>query len=83
MDSGLTISKAGCRMMLEPGSMVYLKYDDRLMDVEDVRIFCWKWDMDAIRQGIDYFEKKWGMKTIVNISGVSVNITPVLRPSAD
>ena len=70
MDTGLMLSQAGCKMMLEPGSMVYLKYDDRLLDVDDVSLFCWKWDMDSIRQGIDYFEKKWGMN--VNQDDVSI-----------
>ena len=66
MDSGLTLSKAGCRMMLEPASMVYLQYYDRLRDIDDVQIYCWKWDMEVIRQGIDYFEKKWGMNVDQN-----------------
>ena len=66
MDSGLTLSKAGCRMMLEPGSIVYLHYTDRLTDVEDVAIFCWKWDMDVVRKNIEYFEKKWGMNVNQN-----------------
>ena len=66
MDSGLTLSKAGCKMMVEPNSLVYLQYDDRLRSPDDIRLFCWKWDMDTIRQGIDYFEKKWGLNVNQN-----------------
>ena len=61
MDSGLTLSKARCKMMIEPSSMVYLHYTERLQDVDDIAFFCWKWDMTTIYQGIDYFEKKWGL----------------------
>ncbi len=69
MDSGLTLSKGGCKMMFEPNSMVYLHYTDRLQELDDVKIYCWKWDMKAIRQSMDYFEKKWGLS--LNHRGMS------------
>ena len=61
MDSGLTLSKAGCKMVIEPKSLVYLYYTERLTHPEDIGIFCWKWEMGAMRAGIEYFEKKWGL----------------------
>ena len=81
MDSGLTLLKHGCKMVLEQKSTVYLYYTDRLTDVEDVAIFCWKWDMDVIRKGIDYFEKKWGMN--VNQKDITIKYFEMVNRRAN
>ena len=59
MDGGLTLKKAGRKVIVEPRSFVYLYYPERLDNVADIKIYQWKWDMDAIRDGFRYFEKKW------------------------
>jgi hypothetical protein len=61
MDSGLTLSRHGRRMVLEPRSMVYLTYPDQLGDIDDVGIYVWKWDMTVMLDGWDYFKKKWNI----------------------
>ena len=60
MDSSLSLSKNGCRMMFEPESVVYLFYEDKLTDPQDMRFHMWKWDMRAMHEGFDHFKKKWG-----------------------
>jgi hypothetical protein len=61
IDSGLTLSRHGRRMMFEPRSMVYLTYPEQLDDIDDVSIYVWKWDMPAMLEGWDYFKKKWNI----------------------
>jgi glycosyltransferase involved in cell wall biosynthesis len=61
MDAGLTLTKHGLKMMFEPESVVYLFYEDRLKNAEDLALHMWKWDMDAMRFGFEYFRKKWEM----------------------
>jgi hypothetical protein len=61
MDAGLTLHKAGHTVYFEPGSAVYLYYTFRVQSIEDVAIFRWKWDMEAMRQGFDHFKAKWGL----------------------
>jgi len=61
IDSGLTLAKAGHSMWVEPSSVVYLYYPDRLDEIDDVRYYLWKWDLAATRASFDYFKKKWGM----------------------
>ncbi len=61
MDSGLTLQKAGKKVILEPKSLVYLHYP-RLQDrLEDIPLYRWKWDVKAVMEGFDYLEKKWGI----------------------
>ncbi len=60
LDAGLTIRRAGGRLVNEPRSVVYLYYKDRLTEPEDIAYFCWKWDMGSVREGIAYFKQKWG-----------------------
>ena len=59
MDGGLTLSRAGQRMVCEPRSHVYLHYSDRIEHLEDVALYRFKWDMKAMREGFDYFRGKW------------------------
>ncbi len=61
VDSGLVLKKAGRLQMFEPGSRVYLTYPDRLDDIEDVKLYIWKWDMREVRASFAAFERKWGM----------------------
>ena len=61
MDAGLVWEKADCKMMCEPKSMVYLYMPEMIDDVDDVRIFIWKWDMDAMKESINYFYEKWNI----------------------
>ncbi len=61
MDSGLTLSKHGRKMMLEPMSMVYLTYPELMDNVDDVRLYVWKWDMGAMLASFEYFKEKWGV----------------------
>lgn len=61
VDSGLAWAKAGCSMWFEPDSVVLYDFPGRIDKAEDIRPFIFKWDMDAIREGYEYFQKKWGM----------------------
>ena len=62
VDSGLTWAKAGCSMWFEPRSVVRFDYPhDRIRRVEDIRPYQYKWDMNAILKGYQYFEKKWNL----------------------
>jgi hypothetical protein len=58
-DSGLTWSKAGCELWFEPESAVIYDLPKRVVEVEDIRLFTWRWDMRLILQGYKYFEQKW------------------------
>ena len=59
IDSGLTLTKQGLKMMFEPASVVYFFYENRLTNPEDFALHLWKWHRDAMRAGFDYFKKKW------------------------
>ncbi len=58
MDAGLTLTKQGLKMMFEPTSVVYLFDENRQTNPEDFALYRWKWHMDAMRAGFDYFRKK-------------------------
>jgi len=59
-DSGLTWQKAGCKMVFEPTSVVwYMLYHP--VQAEDLKVFIWRWHMDNIVKGYEYFEKKWDL----------------------
>ena len=68
MDSGLTLSKNGCRMFFEPRSEVYLYYSQLVKEPADIPFYLWKWDMKALRDGFDYFYRKWGLDVNENDS---------------
>lgn len=61
MDSGLTLRQAGRKMMVEPKSVVYLHYPERIDDAADLLLYLWKWEPKAMEEGFTYFQKKWGM----------------------
>lgn len=61
MDAGLVWKKAGCKMMCEPKSMVYLYLPKLINDVDDVRLFIWKWDIDTMKESANYFYEKWNI----------------------
>ncbi len=61
VDSGLSWAKGGCSMWFEPASTVFFDFPGRIDQVEDIRPFIFKWDMDAIREGYDYFRNKWDL----------------------
>jgi len=60
VDFGLTCRKAGREMWFEPASVVYYAIRSPL-HAEDIRLFAWRWDMRAIYEGYQYFERKWNM----------------------
>ena len=60
VDFGLTCRKAGRAMWFEPASVV--RYALRIpLQPDDLRLFAWRWNMAAIWQGYQYFERKWQM----------------------
>lgn len=59
MDAGLVWKNAGCIQMCEPKSIVYLHYPELINNVDDIGIFMWKWDLEAMQNSIDYFFDKW------------------------
>ncbi len=61
VDSGLTWSKGGCKMIFEPSSVIEYLIPRRIMHPEDIRSFIFKWDADEIRNGYDHFKKKWNL----------------------
>lgn len=61
VDSGLTFRQAGRKMFVEPSSIVYLHYPDRMDDVDDVRYYLWKWNFKETMASFEYFREKWGM----------------------
>ena len=63
-DSGMTVRKAGEKVILEPRSMVYLHLPEVLKDMVDLEFFIWKWDLNEALRGFEYFEKKWGIDMI-------------------
>ena len=63
-DSGLTLQKAGEKIMLEPASTVYLYYPMILDDLRDLDIYLWKWDLGTVMENYRYFEKKWGLDVL-------------------
>jgi hypothetical protein len=60
-DSGLTWTKAGHQLWFEPASVVIYDLPRRVVNVEDIRLFTWRWDMRTILDGYKYFEKKWNL----------------------
>jgi hypothetical protein len=61
MDSGLTLTRAGCKIMVEPNSVVCLCYPIKLKHVIDVPLYRWKWDIPSIVADFDYLETKWNV----------------------
>lgn len=61
MDSGLVLQKAGHMMMFEPNAKVFLYYTAKLIHLEDVAFYLWKWDLAAMHEGFKYFEEKWNI----------------------
>ncbi len=61
MDAGLVLKEAGCIQMCEPRSRVYLHYPELIDEVQDIGIFQWKWEIDAMQKSIDLFYEKWNI----------------------
>jgi GT2 family glycosyltransferase len=60
VDSGLTWAKAGYEMWCEPASVVYFARGAQLT-ADDIRLFMWRWDLRAIREGHHHFQRKWNL----------------------
>ena len=61
MDSGLTFRKAGCRIMVQPDSIVCLYYPIKLKHAIDVPFYLWKWNIPEIVANFDYLKNKWNI----------------------
>lgn len=61
MDSGLTLRKAGCKMMVQPDSVVCLYYPIKLKHVIDIPFYRWKWDIREIMANFAYLKTKWNI----------------------
>lgn len=59
LDSGLTLKKAGRKMMLEPKSIVYFLNPYFIFDLDDVKFYLWKWDLNAGKESLHHFYEKW------------------------
>jgi len=58
VDQGLTFAKVGRAMWFEPASVVHFALGHPLA-VEDIRLFAWRWNIRAIHEGYQYFQRKW------------------------
>jgi glycosyltransferase involved in cell wall biosynthesis len=61
IDSGLTLTKAGCKMMFEPKSVVYLYYPYLIKNVIDVGLYMWKWDIPGVMASYRHIREKWNV----------------------
>ena len=61
IDSGLTIARAGCTMLVEPRSVVFLHYPAQITDVVDVALHRWKWDIPAVMGSYQRIREKWNI----------------------
>ncbi len=61
MDSGLTLTRAGCKIMVEPDSVVCLYYPVKLKHVIDVPLYRWKWDIPQLMENFQYLRAKWNI----------------------
>jgi GT2 family glycosyltransferase len=61
IDSGLTLAKAGCKMMFEPKSIVYLYYPHLIKNADDVELHMWKWNIPAVMASYGYIRQKWNI----------------------
>jgi len=61
MDSGLTLTRAGYKIMVEPDSVVCLYYPFKLKHVIDVPLYRWKWDIPQVTEDFQYLRGKWNI----------------------
>jgi hypothetical protein len=61
IDSGLTLAKAGRKMLIEPASTVYLYYPEAIKAVADAQLHMWKWDIPAVMASYDHILEKWNI----------------------
>jgi Glycosyl transferase family 2 len=61
IDSGLTLAKAGCKMLVEPTSVVFLHYPYVIENVADVELHMWKWNIPAVMESYDHLREKWNI----------------------
>lgn len=59
VDSGLTYQTAGLTQFVEPASVVHF-VEDAPLHAQDLDLYTWRWDMQRVRDGYEYFERKWG-----------------------
>ena len=61
IDSGLTLARAGCTMMVEPRSVVFLHYPALITDIVDVALHRWKWEIPAVMESYQRIREKWNV----------------------
>jgi len=61
LDSGLTWTKAGRSIWLEPASVVVFDFPIRVEDPMDIPLFKWRWNIRGIIPGYRVMHEKWGM----------------------
>lgn len=61
IESGLVLARAGCSMMFEPRSAVFLYYPDLITDLTDVALHRWKWDTPAVLASFQRIRDKWNI----------------------
>lgn len=61
IDAGLTLARAGCTMMVEPRSVVFLYYPEMITDIVDVALHRWKWDIPAVMDSYRRLHEKWNI----------------------
>ena len=71
IDSGLTLSRHGRRMVFEPIFMVYLTYPEQLDDIDDVSIYVWKWDMPTMLEGYGTTSRRNGISTSIRMAATN------------
>ena len=89
VDAGLTWAKAGCPMWFEPASVIVYEIPRRIIDVDDIRFYEWRWSAKNILPGYLYFQKKWGIditdqgdfKTFLYSINAALGFLPRLWPS--
>lgn len=61
LDSGMTLKSANCKQILEPRSIVYYSIPKIIDDVDDIRYYLWKWNLEVIQDSMNCFHEKWGI----------------------
>jgi len=61
MDSGLTLTHAGQKIMIEPSSVVCVYYPAMLKHRMDVALYRWQWNIPHVMGCYDYLKVKWNI----------------------
>jgi hypothetical protein len=61
LDCGLTLTRAGQKIMIEPSSIVCLYYPPMLRYEMDVSLYRWQWNIPQVMGCYEYLKTKWNI----------------------